>query len=141
MEAPPIERHLAAVLSADVEGYSRLMHGDEDATLATLSAHRAIADELIARHRGRIANTAGDSVLAEFGSVLDAVQCAVEIQEALDWANGIELQDRRMRFRIGVNMGDVMVKGWRPVRGRGERRGPSRKPGARRRDLCVSPGP
>ena len=110
MEAPPIERHLAAVLSADVEGYSRLMHGDEDATLATLSAHRAIADELIARHRGRIANTAGDSVLAEFGSVLDAVQCAVEIQEGLDRANGTEPQDRQMRFRIGVNMGDVMVK-------------------------------
>jgi adenylate cyclase len=72
MEAPQVERHLAAILSADVEGYSRLMHGDEEATMATLSAHRALVDELIDRHRGRIANTAGDSVLAEFASVLDA---------------------------------------------------------------------
>ena len=62
-EAPPLERRLAAILAADVEGYSRLMHGDEEATMATLSAHRALVDELIARHRGRIANTAGDSVL------------------------------------------------------------------------------
>ena len=72
MEAPPLERRLVAILAADVEGYSRLMHGDEEATMATLSACRALADELIAQHRGRIANTAGDSVLAEFASVLDA---------------------------------------------------------------------
>jgi adenylate cyclase len=70
MEAPPVERRLAAILAADVEGYSRLMHGDEEATMATLSARRAVVDELIVRHRGRIANTAGDSVLAEFVSVL-----------------------------------------------------------------------
>ena len=87
MEAPPVERRLAAILAADVEGYSRLMHGDEEATRATLSARRALVDELIGRHRGRIANTAGDSVLAEFASVLDAVHCAVEIQEALAGAN------------------------------------------------------
>ncbi len=68
MEAPPVERHLAAILAADVEGYSRLMHGDEETTLATLSARRAVVDELIGRYRGRIANTAGDSVLAEFMS-------------------------------------------------------------------------
>jgi hypothetical protein len=78
MEAPPLERRLAAVLAADVEGYSRLMHDDEEATLATLSARRTVIDELILRHRGRIANTAGDSVLAEFVSVLDAVRCVVE---------------------------------------------------------------
>ena len=83
MEAPPLERRLAAILAADVEGYSRLMHGDEEATIATLSARRAVVDQLIGGHRGRIANTAGDSVLAEFASVLDAVHCAVEIQEAL----------------------------------------------------------
>src|SRR6516164_6005840 len=75
MEAPPLERRLAAILAADVEGYSRLMHGDEEATMAMLSARRAVVDELIVRHRGRIANTAGDSVLAEFVSVLDAVRC------------------------------------------------------------------
>ncbi len=110
MEAPPLERRLAAILAADVEGYSRLMHGDEEATMATLSARRAVVDELIARHRGRIANTAGDSVLAEFASVLDAVRCSIEIQTALQRANEGEPKGRRMRFRIGVNVGDVMVK-------------------------------
>src|ERR1700739_2729600 len=110
MEAPPVERRLAAILAADVEGYSRLMHGDEEATMATLSARRAFVDELIARHRGRIANTAGDSVLAEFASVLDAVCCAIEIQAALQRADEGEPEARRMRFRIGINVGDVMVK-------------------------------
>jgi class 3 adenylate cyclase len=110
MEAPELERRLAAILAADVEGYSRLMHGDEEATMATLSARRALVDELIGRHRGRIANTAGDSVLAEFVSVLDAVRCAIEIQAALQKANEDEPEGRRMRFRIGVNVGDVMVK-------------------------------
>jgi adenylate cyclase len=110
MEAPPLERRLAAILAADVEGYSRLMHGDEETTMATLSARRSLVDELIARHRGRIANTAGDSVLAEFASVLDAVRSAIEIQEALQRANEGEPEGRRMRFRIGVNVGDVMVK-------------------------------
>src|SRR5271155_1819125 len=110
MEAPPLERRLVAILAADVEGYSRLMHGDEEATMATLSARRAFVDELIARHRGRIANTAGDSVLAEFASVLDAVRCAIEIQAALQRADEGEPEARRMRFRIGINVGDVMVK-------------------------------
>jgi class 3 adenylate cyclase len=110
MEAPPVQRRLAAILAADVEGYSRLMHGDEEATMATLSARRALVDELIVRHRGRIANTAGDSVLAEFASVLDAVRCAVEIQEALARANDGDPEGRQMRFRIGVNVGDVMLK-------------------------------
>src|SRR5271167_4083873 len=110
MEAPPLERRLAAILAADVEGYSRLMHGDEEATMATLSARRGVVDELISRHRGRIANTAGDSVLAEFVSVLDAVRCAIEIQAALQSANEGEPEGQLMRFRIGVNVGDVMVK-------------------------------
>ena len=110
MEAPPVERRLVAILAADVEGYSRLMHGDEEATMATLSARRAVVDDLIGQHRGRIANTAGDSVLAEFISVLDAVHCAIEIQEALARANDSEPEERRMRFRIGVNVGDVMAK-------------------------------
>jgi len=71
-------------LAADVEGYSRLMHGDEEATMATLSARRAVVDDLIGQHRGRIANTAGDSVLAEFISVLDAIHCAVERLSSLE---------------------------------------------------------
>ena len=109
MEAPELERQLAAILAADVEGYSRLMHADEEATMATLSARRMVIDDLISEHRGRIANTAGDSVLAEFASVLDAVSCALEIQKALVQANqdGASLP---MRLRIGINVGDVMVK-------------------------------
>ena len=77
------ERRLAAIFAADVEGYSRLMRADEVGTLRTLTAHREVMDRLIAEHRGRIANTAGDSVLAEFPSVVDAVKCAVAVQEAL----------------------------------------------------------
>lgn len=109
MEAPELERRLAAILAADVEGYSRLMHADEEATMATLSARRMVIDDLISEHRGRIANTAGDSVLAEFTSVLDAVSCAIEIQKALGRANKVEAS-LPMRLRIGINVGDVMVK-------------------------------
>jgi adenylate cyclase len=110
MEAPHLERKLIAILAADIEGYSRLMGIDEAATLTTLSAHRTIADALIAQHGGRICNTAGDSVLAEFGSVFAAVQCAVEIQRDLASANQKLSEDRQMWFRIGINVGDVMVK-------------------------------
>jgi adenylate cyclase len=110
MEAPPVDRRLVAILAADAEGYSRLMHGDEEATMATLSARRAVVDDLIAEHRGRIANSAGDSVLAEIRSVLDAVRCAIEVQAARQRTNEGEPEGRRMRFRIGVNVGRVMVK-------------------------------
>jgi adenylate cyclase len=110
MEAPTLDRRLVAILAADVEGYSRLMALDEEAALATLSAHRAIADELIVAFRGRIANTAGDSVLAEFASVVDAVRCAIEIQDKIASANGELLEARQMLFRIGINVGDVMIK-------------------------------
>src|ERR1700704_4608460 len=110
MEAPPLQRKLVAILAADVAGYSRLMEADEEQALATLSAHRQIIDELILNHRGRIAGTAGDSVLAEFASVFDCAQAAVEIQAALAETNDAAPQDRRMEFRIGLNVGDVMVK-------------------------------
>ena len=110
MEAPPLERKLVAILAADVVGYSRLMHDNEERTLATLTAHRAIIDELIANGRGEIAGTAGDSVLAEFASVVDAVRCAVSIQQALAKANEPLPAESRMLFRIGINVGDVMVK-------------------------------
>jgi adenylate cyclase len=106
-----VERRLAAIFAADVAGYSRLMGQDEVGTLRTLAAHREIMDGLIGQHRGRIANTAGDSVLAEFPSVVDAVQCAVEVQQALAEANERVREDRRMSFRIGVHVGDVMVRG------------------------------
>ena len=111
MSEERIERRLAAILAADVEGYSRLMGADEVGTLRDLTQRRTILDGLIAAHRGRIANTAGDSVLAEFGSAVDAVQCAVEAQAALTEANAALSPDHRINFRIGVHVGDVMVKG------------------------------
>jgi adenylate cyclase len=106
-----VVRRLAAIFAADVAGYSRLMAQDEGGTMRTLTAHREVMDRLIAQHRGRIANTAGDSVLAEFPSVVDAVKCAVEVQQALAGANEGVPEDRRMSFRIGVHVGDVMVRG------------------------------
>ena len=106
-----MERRLAAILAADIEGYSRLMGADEVGTLRDLTQRRAILDGLIATHRGRIANTAGDSVLAEFGSAVDAVQCAVEAQAALAGANADLSLDRQINFRIGIHVGDVMIKG------------------------------
>src|SRR6266849_1882485 len=106
-----IERKLAAILSADVQGFSRLMGEDEEATLRTLTASRQVTDTLIQQHRGRIVGTAGDSILAEFASVVDAVQCAVEIQVALKKETANLPPDRRMEFRIGINLGDVMVEG------------------------------
>jgi TolB-like protein len=106
-----MERRLAAIFAADVEAYSRLMGEDEAGTFETLTSHRAILDGFIAEHRGRIANTAGDSVLAEFPSAVDAVTCALRAQEALSSANDKLPEIRRLRFRIGVHVGDVMVKG------------------------------
>ena len=110
--AEPIEtkRRLAAIFAADVEGYSRLMGADEVATLDALTARREILDGLIATHGGRIANTAGDSVLAEFGSAVDAVRCAMEAQGALAKANSTLPENRQINFRIGVHVGDVMVR-------------------------------
>ena len=105
------ERRLAAILSADVAGYSRLMGVDEDGTLATLAAYRGSMDEAIATHGGRVVGEAGDSVLAEFPSAVAAVRCAIEIQEMLHTRNAELPADRRMEFRIGINMGDVIVDG------------------------------
>ena len=105
------ERRLVAIFAADVEGFSRLMGTDEVGTLRDLTQRRDILDGLIASRRGRIANTAGDSVLAEFGSAVDAVQCAVEAQAALSEANAGLSPARHINFRIGVHVGDVMIKG------------------------------
>jgi adenylate cyclase len=105
------ERRLVAIFAADVEGFSRLMGSDEVGTFRGLTERRAVLDALIASHRGRIANTAGDSVLAEFASAVDAVQCAVAVQGALAEANAGASPDRHINFRIGVHVGDVMVKG------------------------------
>ncbi|MGB8607464.1 adenylate/guanylate cyclase domain-containing protein [Bradyrhizobium sp.] len=105
------ERRLIAIFAADVDGYSRLMGADEVGTLRDLTQRRDVLDGLITSRRGRIANTAGDSVLAEFGSAVDAVQCAVEAQAALSQANVGLSPDRHINFRIGVHVGDVMIKG------------------------------
>ena len=104
------ERRLVAIFAADIEGYSRLMGADEVGTLRDLTERRTILDKAIADHRGRIANTAGDSVLAEFGSAVDAVECAVEAQAALAEANSGRSSDRSINFRIGIHVGDVMVR-------------------------------
>ena len=100
-----VERRLAAIFAADVAGYSRLMEADEVGTLQALDTHRATMDRLIAEHNGRIANTAGDSVLAEFPSAVDAVQCAIAVQEALTQGDQDTPLERRLRFRIGVHVG------------------------------------
>ena len=105
-----VSRRLVAVFAADVEGYSRLMGADEVGTLKGLTERRAILDRYIGDHRGRIANTAGDSVLAEFASAVEAVQCAVDAQTALAEANADVAPDRRISFRIGVHVGDVIVR-------------------------------
>jgi adenylate cyclase len=105
-------RRLSAILAADVVGYSRLMHQDDQATVRVLTERRALFAERVAAHRGRIVNAPGDSILAEFPSVIDAVDCAVEIQTEIAARNAaIPEPDRRMQFRIGVNLGDVIVEG------------------------------
>ena len=111
MEPQGVERKLAAVLSADVAGYSRLMGLDEEATLKTLTEYRGAMGALIAGHGGRIVGTAGDSVLAEFASAIEAVRCGIEIQQDLEGRNAELDPERRMEFRIGINLGDVMIEG------------------------------
>ena len=111
MPVDPVERKLAAIFAADIAGYSRLMARDEVGTLTRLKACRAIVDGLIAAHRGRIFNTAGDSVVADFASAVDAVQCAVAVQAAITTENAGGAVNEPMQLRIGVHVGDVMVDG------------------------------
>ncbi|MBX3650834.1 MAG: adenylate/guanylate cyclase domain-containing protein [Burkholderiales bacterium] len=111
MPAGPLKRKLSAILAADAVSYSRKMSENEEGTMRVLSAHRAVIDGIIEFHDGRIANTAGDSVLAEFASPVEAVRCAVEIQDALRTRNDSLPVEQRLEFRVGVNLGDVMVKG------------------------------
>jgi adenylate cyclase len=106
-----INRKLIAILSADVKGYSRLMGDDEVATLKTLTAYFQAITDLVQRHKGRVVNTAGDSLLVEFGSVVDALQCAVGIQSELKARNTELSENRRMELRIGINLGDVIEEG------------------------------
>ncbi len=106
-----MERKLAALFSADVQGYSHLMGEDEVATVHTLTAYQAVMTSLIHEHRGRVVDAPGDNLLAEFASAVDAVQCAVAIQEALQDRNTELPPHRQTVFRIGINLGDVLVDG------------------------------
>jgi class 3 adenylate cyclase/pimeloyl-ACP methyl ester carboxylesterase len=111
---PPerVERKLAAILAADVAGYSRLMGADEEGTLARLKAHRReLIDPNIAEHRGRVVKTTGDGILIEFPSVVDAVRCAVEVQRGMNERNASVSSDKRIEFRVGINLGDVIIDG------------------------------
>jgi class 3 adenylate cyclase len=105
------KRKLAAILSADVKGYSRLMADDEEATVNTINAYREVMTNLIQDHNGRVLDAKGDNVLAEFASVVDAVRCSVEVQKEFKTRNEGLPDQRRMEFRIGVNLGDVIEEG------------------------------
>src|SRR6202790_5316635 len=107
-----VNRRMAAILAADVAGYSRLMGMDEEGTLARLKAHRReLLDPKIAEHHGRIVKTTGDGMLVEFASVVDAVRCAVAVQQAMPERNTGVAADNRIELRIGINLGDVIVEG------------------------------
>jgi len=113
MASQNLERKLTAILSADVKGYSRLMGDDEEATVHTLTDHRKMIFDLIRQHRGRVVDSPGDNILADFNSVVDAVLSAVEIQRELKIRNADLPEHRKMEFRIGINLGDVIVEGER----------------------------
>src|SRR5271165_5556983 len=105
-----VERRLAAILAADVAGYSRLMGEDEEGTLAALRAiRRELGDPKIADHRGRIVKTTGDGLLVEFASVVDAVRCAVEVQREMVRRNADVPADKRIEFRVGIHQGDIII--------------------------------
>ncbi|PPR21630.1 MAG: hypothetical protein CFH39_01679 [Alphaproteobacteria bacterium MarineAlpha10_Bin2] len=111
MASDVIKRRLAAILSADVVGYSRMMGDDEESTFEILRQCRQIIDSNVAEKGGRIVATGGDSVLAEFSSAVEAVRCALDMQTGVAKCNSDLPEERRMRFRIGINLGDVMVSG------------------------------
>lgn len=106
-----MERRLAAILAADVAGYSRLMGMDEEGTHAQLKGHlQALVDPKIEEHRGRIVKTTGDGMLVEFASVVDAVRCAVEVQRGMSERNARVNLDKRIEFRVGINLGDIIIE-------------------------------
>jgi len=112
LDPPRVERRLAAILAADVSGYSRLMGADEEGTLARLKAHRrALVDDKIAQHRGRIVKTTGDGMLVEFSSVVDAIRCALEVQQGMTVRNAGVPTENRIEFRVGLNLGDIIIDG------------------------------
>jgi class 3 adenylate cyclase len=106
-----VGRRLAAIVAADVAGYARLMGLDEVGTASTLREHRRVTDALVAKHGGRLVKTTGDGVLLELPSVVDAVECAVAVKAVMAQTNEGVPQDRRMVFRIGINLGDILIAG------------------------------
>ena len=110
MSENSVKRKLRAILSADVKGYSRMMGEDEVGTYHTLSTYLEIINTIIKAHRGRVFSSPGDAIIAQFASVVDAVECAVEIQKKIETKNADVPEDRKMQFRIGVNLGDVIEK-------------------------------
>jgi adenylate cyclase len=110
VEREQVNRRMAAILAADVAGYSRLMGADEEGTLARLKAHRReLLDPKVAEHHGRIVKTTGDGVLVEFGSVVDAVRCAIDLQRGMAERNAGEREASRIDVRIGINLGDIII--------------------------------
>ena len=108
MAEQDFKRKLTAILSADVKGYSQLMRDDEEATVRTITVYREVIGSVVRKHRGEVVDSPGDNILAEFGSVVDAVRGAVEIQEELKARNSELPENRKMEFRIGINLGDVI---------------------------------
>src|SRR5215510_1155611 len=107
-----VDRRLAAIVAADIAGYSRLMGANEEGTLRQLKAHRKeLVDPKITEHRGRIVKTTGDGMLVEFVSVVDAVRCAVDIQRGMLERNSGIPAEERIEFRIGINVGDIIIDG------------------------------
>jgi adenylate cyclase len=137
MEPKGFHRKLTAILSADVAGYSRLMQDDESATVRTLEAYKQIISDLVKQHRGRVVDSPGDNLLAEFASVVDGVQCAVAVQKELQALNSELPENRRMLFRIGVNLGDVIEEAER-IYGDGVNIAARLERMARPGGLCIS---
>jgi adenylate cyclase len=128
MSERKVERRLAAILAADVVGYSRLVGEDEEGTLERLKVlRRTVADPKIKEHRGRVVRTMGDGLLVEFASVVDAVRCAVDVQREMALRNADLPSDRRIEFRIGINLGDI-IKDGREIYGDGVNVAPASKP-------------
>jgi len=133
----PVERRLAAILAADVAGYSRLIGLDEGGTLQAFKAIRAeLFDPTIAAHNGHIVKTTGDGLLVEFSSVVDALRCASEVQAGMAERNATVPTDSQIEFRVGIN-GRRCGRGWRHFRRRGERRSPPGRLSRARRNLCI----
>ena len=137
MATGEFKRRLTAILSADVEGYSRLMREDEEATVRTITSFRTAMTHLIEQYRGRVVDSPGDNVLAEFTSVVDSVNCGVEIQRELAGRNTELPENRRMQFRIGINLGDVLEEGKR-IYGDGVNIAARMEGLAEAGDICIS---